>query len=199
MTPNPLASVPLMMSIRSIDAVALGNAAAARAVHADGVDLVEIGHRAVLLGEIADRRDRRDVAVHRVDALEGDELRARRTGSALSLASRSATSLWRKIALLAAPWRMPSIIDAWFFASEKMTQPGSSLTRVDERRVVGNVGGGEEKRGFLAVQVGELALELDVIVGGAGDVARAAGAGAHGVDRLVHGRRSPSGCWPMPR
>ena len=38
------------------------------------------------------------------------------------------------------------------------------------------------------MQVGELGLELDVIVGGAGDVAGAAGAGADRVDRLVHGR-----------
>ena len=35
-----------MMSSRH-DAVALGDAAAARAVHADGMDLVEIGHGAV--------------------------------------------------------------------------------------------------------------------------------------------------------
>ena len=75
MTPKPLASVPLMMSTRSHDAVALGDAAAARAVKADRVHLVEIGQRAVLLGQIADRGDRRDVAVHRVDALEDDDLR----------------------------------------------------------------------------------------------------------------------------
>jgi hypothetical protein len=60
--------------MRCIDAVALGDAAAARAVHADRVHLVEIGHRAVALGEIADRFDRRDVAVHRIEALEHDQL-----------------------------------------------------------------------------------------------------------------------------
>ena len=38
------------------------------------------------------------------------------------------------------------------------------------------------------MQVGKLAFELHVIVGRAGDIARAAGAGAHGVNRLVHGR-----------
>ena len=37
-------------------AVALGDAATALAVHADGVDLVEVGHRAVAVGEVADRR-----------------------------------------------------------------------------------------------------------------------------------------------
>src|ERR1700730_8072832 len=37
------------------------------------------------------------------------------------------------------------------------------------------------------MQIGELGLELHVIVAGAGDVARAAGAGTDGIDRLVHG------------
>jgi hypothetical protein len=38
--------------------LALGNAAAARAVHADRVDLVDIGHRAVLVADVADLGDR---------------------------------------------------------------------------------------------------------------------------------------------
>ena len=36
------------------DTLALGDAAAARTIHADGVDFVHIGHGIVLLGEIAD-------------------------------------------------------------------------------------------------------------------------------------------------
>jgi hypothetical protein len=39
-------------------AFALGNAAAARAIHADGVDFIEIGHGAVLVRDVADRGDR---------------------------------------------------------------------------------------------------------------------------------------------
>src|SRR5690606_36951030 len=53
---------------------AFGDAAAARPVQADGMDLVEIGHGAVALGDVDDLGDRRDVAVHRVDRLEGHEL-----------------------------------------------------------------------------------------------------------------------------
>ena len=37
------------------------------------------------------------------------------------------------------------------------------------------------------MEVCKLSLELDVIVGGAGDIARATGASAHFFDRLVHG------------
>src|SRR6476620_3522041 len=54
------------------DAVPLGDAAAARAIKTDGVNLVEIGERVVHLGEIAEFLDRRDVAVHGIDALEHD-------------------------------------------------------------------------------------------------------------------------------
>ena len=73
-------------------------------------------------------------------------------------------------------------------ASDRMTQPGSRAPSVRERRPVRDVARGEEQRRRLAVQVGELALEQHVVVGGAGDVAGAAGAGAAAVDRLVHGR-----------
>ena len=47
-----------------------------------------------------------------------------------------------------------------------------------EHRVVGDVAGGEHQRRVLAVQRGELRLERDDRVVGAGDVAGAAGAGA---------------------
>jgi hypothetical protein len=63
-------------------AVALGDAAAVLAVHADGVDLVEVGHGAVALGQVADLGHGAEVAVHRVDALERDQLRPRRVAVA---------------------------------------------------------------------------------------------------------------------
>ena len=56
------------------DASLFANAAAARAVHADRVHLVDIGHGAVTLGQRGDFRDRRDIAVHRIKALEHDQL-----------------------------------------------------------------------------------------------------------------------------
>src|SRR5262245_2000244 len=56
-------------------AVALGDAAATRTVKANRMYLIEISQRAILLGKVADRSDRSDMAVHRVDALEHDDLR----------------------------------------------------------------------------------------------------------------------------
>src|SRR5436305_3703616 len=54
--------------------VPLGDAGTARPVHTDGMYLVEIGHRAIALSKVADRSDWRDVAVHRIEALEDDQL-----------------------------------------------------------------------------------------------------------------------------
>ena len=105
-------------------AIAFGDAAAARSVHADGVDLVEMGHRAVLLGEIGDLADRGDVAIHRIDQLEGDQLRPGTRGQRLEHGARGGSrSLWRKMIFSRARGRrMPSIIEAWLSSSERMTQ-----------------------------------------------------------------------------
>src|ERR1700732_91466 len=57
------------------DAVALGNAAAARTVKPDRMHLIEISHRPETLGDVAQFADWRDVAVHRIHRLEAHELR----------------------------------------------------------------------------------------------------------------------------
>src|SRR6202011_6204198 len=56
------------------DAVALGNATAARTVEPDRMHLVEISHRPETLGDVAQFADGRDVAIHRIHRLEADEL-----------------------------------------------------------------------------------------------------------------------------
>ncbi len=48
-------------------------------------------------------------------------MRGRAGSSAESLRSRSAGSLCRQIALSQRAWRMPSIIDAWLSASDRIT------------------------------------------------------------------------------
>ncbi len=53
--------------------------------------------------------------------------------------------------------------------------------------LVRDIAGGEHQRGRLAVQVGELALQLDQRMVGAGDIAGAAGAGAHAGGDVDHG------------
>ena len=62
------------------DTVTLRHASASRTVHAYGVHLVKIGHRPIPLGNRADLADGRDVTIHRIDGLEGHNLRSRRIG-----------------------------------------------------------------------------------------------------------------------
>ena len=177
------------------DAVALRDAAAGRAVEADRMDLVQVGHGAVVLGQVADRADRGDVAIHRIDALEGDQLRRFGRGGGLRL--QVARSLCCQMTRVALAPRMPAIIEAWFLASEKTMKPAAPPAP-PRCRLVGDVAGAEQQRRRLAVQRGQLGLQRRMQRRGAGDVAGAAGAGA------VLGDAARGGCqhagWlPMPR
>ena len=83
--------------------------------------------------------------------------------------------------------RMPSIIEAWFSSSEKMMQPGSSLAMVEIAASLETKP--EVKTRPLPCRAGRRAPRSSSTSGmvGAGDVAGAAGAGAHRASRLVHG------------
>ena len=163
-------------------AMRLGDAAAARTVQPDRVHLVEIGHGAVALGEIADRRDRPEVAVHRVDRFERDQLRdlgRRRPQQRLEMRH----VIVAKNPLLAAG--MPDAGDhrGVVVGIGEDHAARHQLADGRERRLVGDVAGGEQQGRGLGVQIGQLALQQNMQVGRAGDVARAAGAGAHGAYR----------------
>ena len=67
-----------------------------------------------------------------------------------------------------------------------MTQPGSSCASVDRAASLATNAEVNSSAASLPWRLGKLALEFDVIVGRAGDIARSAGACADEVDRLVH-------------
>ena len=168
------------------DAVALGDAAAARPVHADRMDLVEIRQRAVAFGDVADLADRRDVAVHRINRLEGDDLRRRRVEIAKQFVEMAhvvvAENLLRRL-------RMAYALDHRGVV-ERVGQNDAAGQQAAEGRkggVVRDVARGEQQRRLLAVQVGELAFEQHVVVRRPRDVARAAGPGAGAAHRVAHG------------
>ena len=163
-------------------ALALGHAAAARPVEADRVDLVEIGHRAVALGEVADRADRRHVAVHRVDALERDQHVA--PGGRDQQLFQVRDVVVAEDPLLAAG--VAHALDHRVVV-EGVRQDQAVRDQLGDRRDAGlvrDVARGEDEAGLLAVQVGELALQVDQGRVVAGDVAGAARAHAAAPGRL---------------
>ena len=124
-----------------------------------------------------DLLDRRDVAVHRIEALEHDQLGAlERLGGEqffemgdvvmppdLALAAGAAHALDHRIVV------------------ERVGEDQAIGQQVGDGRNGGEIGdpaGGEDQRRLLAVQVGEFGFELDERMAGAGNVAGAAGAGA---------------------
>ena len=168
--------------------VTLGHAAAARAVHADGVHLVEIGERAEFVRQIADRADGPEIAVHRIDALEGDELWRR------GIVGFEQFAQVIDIVVPENPLRPAVAAHALDHACVVQAvgiddQAGEQLGQGRKRRVVCDVGRGEEQCRLLAVQIGQFRLELLVVDRGAGNVACATGPRAHGIERLVHGRQ----------
>jgi hypothetical protein len=167
-------------------AIALADAAAARSVHADGVHFVDIGHRAVTFGEIADAVDRRGIAVHGIEALEHDQLGPAGIGRSEQLFEVGHIVVTENLLLAV---RLAHALD------HRIVIPG---IRQDEAvrhlpreggdsGLVGDVARSEYEGRFLAVQVGEFALEFDERVIGAGNIAGAAGAGSHPRRGLDHG------------
>jgi hypothetical protein len=168
------------------DAILLGDAAAAGPIKANRMHLVEIGEGVIFDGEIADRRDRGDVAVHRIDALEDDELRRSCRIFRQQLFEMLHIVVTEDVLHAAA---MANALDhrgMVLLVGEDHKAWDQTLQR-RKRGFVGDVGRGEEKRRFLAVQIRELGFELDMIMRGAGNVARAAGTGAYRVNGFMHG------------
>src|SRR5215469_17447470 len=56
--------------------IALAHPAAVSAIEADGMHLIEISHGAIFVGEVTNRGNWRNIAVHRVHAFERNQLRS---------------------------------------------------------------------------------------------------------------------------
>src|SRR5690606_31047774 len=168
------------------EAVALGDASAARAIHTGGVHLVDIGHRIILVGQVGDRLYRCNVAVHGIDALEDDELGALASG-------RLQQAFQMRHVIVAEDLLLGAGTSHTFYHGGVVEFVREDQAVRQEPRygrycgLVGNEPGGENQPGLLAVQIGELQFELYQRVVGAGDIARAAGAGTHAFRSALHG------------
>ncbi|MNN28597.1 hypothetical protein D3C81_1421750 [compost metagenome] len=150
------------------------------------MDFVQIGHGAVLLGQGDGAGDVGDVAVHRIDALEGDQLgRINRRGG------QQFFEVF-KVVVAEDVARTAAVTDALDHRGVVQgvgedDQARQDLLQGRQRRLIGHIARGEQQGRFLLVPAGQLGFQIDRRTGGAGNVARTAGAGAHGVDLGLHG------------
>jgi len=137
------------------------------------MDLIQVGHRPVLLRQSGGPGDIRDIAVHRVDTLEGDQLRGVRRRFRQQRFEVSEVVVPEDLPGSAA---MPDAGDHGGVVQlvGEDDQAGHDPLQRRQGRLVGDIARGEQQGRFLAVQVCEFGFELDVMVGRAGDVPRAA-------------------------
>ena len=179
------------------DAVALGDAAAARPVHADRVNLVDIGHRAIPFGEIANFCQRGDIPVHRVKAFANDDGRPTR-GIAQQFLKMCDVVVAKHLIFAA------GLADAFDhrIMIERVRQDETVRNQFGDGRnacLVRHIARRENERGFLAVQVREFVLQLNQRMIGTCNVSGAAPAPVP--TRVAVSTMAPTtlGCWPMPR
>ena len=167
------------------DIVAFGNAAAARAIHAHGMDFVEIGQRIIFVGQIADGGDGGDVAIHRIDAFEGDQLgrvgilRGEQFAQMIDVIVAEDALFAARIADARNHRGMVQLVGEDDAAGQQLGEGG-------ERRFVRDIARGEEQSRFLAMQIRKFGFQVDMIMGVAADIAGAARAGADVVQRFLH-------------
>ena len=153
------------------------------------MNLVQIGHRAVLVGKVANFFDWRDVPVHRVHRLEGDQLRPIRIDRSQLIAQI------RDIVVLEQHLVRTAVTDAFdhrgvvFLVREDHAARHLAGKR-RQRGPVGDIAVGEQQCRFLLVQIRKLPLQHHMIVVRSRDIARAAGTRSAAVDRLMHRGRN---------
>ena len=166
-------------------AITLGNPCPTRAIHPDGVDLVDIGQRAEFIGNVANRLDRAEIAIHRVNRFKGDQLGC---GGIIGGHKRA-----QVLHIVMAEDTLGPAIAADPFDHRRVVQlvgiddqTGKQLGQRAERRVIGDIGTGEQQGGFLAVQVRQLFLKTFVVNRGARDIARPARPCTRRIKCFVH-------------
>src|SRR6185437_2418494 len=152
----------------------------------DRMHLVDISHRAIFLGEIADLREWRDVAVHGIEALAGDQLGPIRSGrdqKRFEMPNVAVAEDHAVAAGLAYALDHRIVVEGVRENEAVRDEPGDGRNA----GLVRDVARREQERGFLAVKIRQFRLELHQGMVGAGDIAGAAGAGADAGRGLDHG------------
>src|SRR5215467_785726 len=176
-------------SLDDVDAVhntvAFGNPSASLAIETDGMNFVQIGKRAISIGQIADLANWGDVSVHGIKRLERYDLGA--------TAFRLLEQRFEMVGIImpenpflgatgANPGDHRSVV---LFIREDKTVREQTTDRA-ERRLIGHIPRAKGEPGFLAVQLGKLRLERYDRKAVAGDIQGSTGAGADSQRGLDH-------------
>ena len=171
----------------AVEAAHLRDAAALGAIHADGMDLVEIGQRVILPGQRRDLGNRAGVAIHRIDGFKDDDLRP-----VIRLGGQQLLEMGHVIVpedRLFGARQLDARDDRGMVHLVGQDQHVRKLRHKGRQAgLVGDIAAGKGQGAFLAVKGGQLVLERDQSVAGAGDVAGAAGTGAARRCRRAHRR-----------
>ena len=149
------------------------------------MDFIDIAHCIMLLAHVQNFGDRSDIAIHRIDALERDQL-----GLVGIELTQLAVQVFGRImfpddALGAA---VPDALDHRGVV-ERIGQDHAvrdACRQGAEGGPVGDIAGREDQRVFLAVQIGQFVFQQDMMMVGARNIARAPCPGAAFVDHPVH-------------
>ena len=154
------------------------------------MNLVHVRHRVVTFGEVAYLGNRRDVAVHGVQAFEDDQLVA-----AVARGAKEFLEMGDIVVAEDHPLRRGAAdaLDHGIVV-QRIREDEAIREKIGDRGdggEVGNPAGGEDQRTVFAVQIREVGLELDERMAGACDVPSAAranavlgGSGRHRLDHL---------------
>ena len=177
--------------------VAFGNPTASRPVHADRVNLVEISHGAIPLGHIANLCDRRDIAIHRIDRLETDELRPPGIGAHQAILKVDGVVVAENFVLGAA---VPDALDHRGVVCRigEHDTVGNLSGQRGNSRLIGDISRSEQQRPFFAVEIRKLIFQEHMVMAGSGmlSVPPAPAPTRSSASCMAS---STAGCWPMPR
>jgi len=122
------------------------------------VHLVEIGHRAIAVGDVAQFADRGDVAIHRIDRLEADEL-GPVGGHAVEQPRQVDRVAVAKDVLLGTAVANAGNHRGVVQRIREHDRPRHLARQGRQGGVVGDIAGGEDQCRLAAVQIGDLVLE----------------------------------------
>lgn len=164
----------------------LGDTGTVRAVHADGVDLVEKGDGAILFGKAANVVDLTNGARHGVDSLKGNDFGDGRIEGLEELLEMGGVVVAEDHLFNA------GVLDALDHGGVvhgvgEDDTVGQLLGEGAEGGVVGDIAGGEDEGGGLVMEGGELVLEGEMHGTVTGDVAGTSGTGAVLAEGCLHG------------